>query len=117
MKYRNSYLVSAFSLLLCASALAQDDTQSPGKPGLSTKEKLDKVWGYTRLYESEDNPVFRKISFTGRFQYDLTKVDGDFDSGDPGAADSTGVDFTDGLVRRMRLGFKLELFKSTCETR
>ncbi len=79
---------------------------------MSTGEKFDKVWGYSRLYESEDNPVFRKISFTGRFQYDLTKVDGDFASGDSGTPDPAAVDFTDGTVRRMRLGFKFELIKN-----
>ena len=75
----------------------------------TTEEKFDKVWAYATLYKNENNPIFKKISFTGRFQADFARVSGEFDSGTQSPT-GTDAEFTDATVRRLRLGFKFELF-------
>lgn len=75
---------------------------------LGSTEDLDYLWSHATLYSGKDNPVLQKLSFTGRFQYEYTLVDGE---GSPSAGVwDNDLDYDDWNTRRWRMGFKATMF-------
>ena len=76
------------SLILCGVCFSQD------------ANSYDKLWSKVVLYESQDNEIVNKFALTGRLQGDYHSFENDVD----GSSD------TDSQWRRLRFGFKANLF-------
>jgi opacity protein-like surface antigen len=100
----NQTRTSLAALLLAAAASAQAGISSSGKAALeapvAVKEEsaFDQIWGLTKLYENEDNPVLQELRFTGRYHGQYHWSAGN-DTSDEGWED-----------RRFRLGLEAKLF-------
>lgn len=90
------------TLLIAMTAPAQSPAGNPAPAAGATvaakqPSLYDQIWGYTKWYENEDNPIIQSLRFTGRFQLDYAMVD--------------HHDFDDLNIRRFRVGSKATFFK------
>ena len=60
---------------------------------------FDDIWRFAQWYSNEENRTVQSVLFTGRFQYEHARVRDD------------GLEHDEWNVRRMRLGFRSQLFK------
>jgi phosphate-selective porin OprO/OprP len=82
------------------SAIILTSASAAAVPALEPEpSSYDKIWRYAEWYESDDNPVIQRFSFTGRFQLDYALVDAD-----QGHHDEWNI-------RRFRLGGDAKLFR------
>lgn len=70
-----------------------DDPKAP-----SFTQYLDRIWGYATLYENADQPILKKLAFSGRLQADFPLYD------------ANQGDYDDAQLRRFRVGFKSRWF-------
>ena len=70
-----------------------------------TPSIYDRIWRFREWYRNDSNPVIQRFRFSGRYQHDYAMV-----SADQG-------DENEWNVRRMRLGFRVNLFRTITATR
>jgi phosphate-selective porin OprO/OprP len=73
---------------------------APAQASSTAKEPsiYDRIWRFREWYRNDSNPVIQRLRFSGRYQHDFAMV-----SADQG-------DESEWNVRRMRLGFRANLF-------
>jgi phosphate-selective porin OprO/OprP len=77
-----------------SAAPAQDSTAA------ETPSIYDRIWRFREWYRNDSNPVIQRLRFSGRYQHDYAMV-----SADQG-------DESEWNVRRMRLGFRANMFRT-----
>jgi phosphate-selective porin OprO/OprP len=80
------------------TAIGEDSTDAAKPDGekFSLEPYFDKIWGLATFYENPENPVVKKVAFSGRFHADFPLYDGN------------RGDFDEPTVRRVRLGLKTQ---------
>ncbi|HET9363111.1 MAG TPA: porin [Vicinamibacterales bacterium] len=101
-------IVVHLAVLLCCAAAVHGQTEGvsasvAAPPGQDSKAAetpsiYDRIWRFREWYRNDSNPVIQRLRFSGRYQHDFATV-----SADQG-------DETEWNVRRMRLGFRANLF-------
>ena len=101
MQVRPFLVWCALATLLPAAPLgAQAPASSASAAPTRQESSFDRIWrAFSRLYESDTNPVVQSVVFSGRYQHDFALVDAD-----QGEHDESNV-------RRMRLGSRVRLFR------
>jgi phosphate-selective porin OprO/OprP len=90
------------ALVVKRSDAPADNSGEPAQdPGTATPESVyDRIWRFREWYRNDDNRVFQRLRFRGRYQQDFATVDAD------------QGDHEEWNVRRLRMGLQAYMFGS-----